>query len=394
MRVSTLANELGVDPKDIRKFLRSRYGRIVPGSRWDLDNPQVEQVRWAFGEDVRKKAGKGILVPPAVRRQAGPDIVDKVRQLQAEPQDIHIKIVGSTEDLVFHKIIDCWRGRGRSSNIALLSNGEFKKSEDLPNIGRWLLEPQYCLIERGGQYFAHHLNYISALSELSIPHWLVTNLIYRPQSTSRDDLPQELLINDYARTFDSKLHTITILKWEYETGKPILDLTLKELWESELKVSRGSPYGSDFLLVLSRYFATINLLQEHPQHSEAFDITIGELFQRFHIEVGQRAEDLRRDIALRFGFEAYDNKGWIKRKLRDEVVISNDLKVHINHKFVCIVSAKSSQLPYDDEVARRMLAVATAHRDQIYTIKGEAKEALERLFPSSSGNHFDKSEPM
>ena len=398
MRVSALANELGVDPKDIRKFLRSRYGQVGLGGRWDLDNPQVEQVRWTFGREIRRGTRGGILVPPLVRRQAGPDIADKARRLQAEPQDIHIKVVGSSEDLVFHKIIDCWadrRSRRRSySTVVLLSNGEFKESKDLTEISNWLLESQYRLIRRGERYYAHHWNYVQALSEISIPQWLIPKLIERSQATSRDDTPQELLIGDYARTFDSKLHTIVILKWEYETGKSILELTLKELGDSKFNGYRSSPYGSDFYLVLSRYFATINLLQENPQDSKAFDITVGELFQRFHIEVGQKAEGLRRDIALRFGFEEYDNNGWRKRKLGDEVVISSDLRVHINHKFVCIVSSKSSLLPYEDEVARRMLAVATAHRNQIYTIKGEAKEALERLFPSSSGNPFDKSEPI
>ena len=399
MRVSALADELGVDPKDIRKFLRSEYGSVGSGGRWWLSQEQVDQVRWRFEETGERKpitlgATRGIYVPPIVRRQAGPDIVDKVKQLQANPQNIRIKVVGSTEDLVFHKIINYWSGRRFSPVAVLLSNGEFKTDKGLIGIDRWILEPQYCLIKRGDQYLAHHLNYVDALSKISIPHWLVTNLIDRPHTTGRDDTPQELLINDYARAFNSKLHTIVILKWEYETGKSVLDLTLKELWESELKVSRDNPYGSDFRLALSRYFATINLLQDHPQHSEAFEITIGELFRRFHIEVGQRAENLRRDVALRFGFEECDNNEWRKRKLRDEVIISSDLKVHINHKFVCIVSAKSSQLPYDDEVARRMLAVATAHRDQIYTIKGETKEALERLFPSGSGSHFDKSEPI
>ena len=299
-------------------------------------------------------------------------------------QDIHIKVVESTEELVFHRIVDSWSsrsGRRSDSKVVLLSNGEFKENKDLHGASTWLLESQYCLTKRGDQYHVHHLNYVNALSEVSIPNWLIPNLIERPQSTGRDDTPQELLINDYANLLSSKLSSTGVLKWEYDTGKSIQELTLKELWAPEFKIVHSDP---SLNLTLSRYLATINLLQENPQHSKAFEITLGALFQRFYVEVGQRAEGLRKDVASKLGFEDY-SEGWRKRKDRDEVFISNDLKIHINRKFVCIVSAKSSQLPYDDEVARRMLAVATAHRDQIYTIKGETKEALERLFPIGNG---------
>ncbi len=383
MRVSTLADELGVDPKHIRRFLRSKYGQVGTGGRWDLNGQQIEQIKWRFegeGGKLSRTTG-GIRVPPLVRRHAGPGIADRARQLQAEPQDIHIKVVGTPEDLIFHRIVDCWHGRNNSSVVVLLSNGEFKESKHLSGISKWLLETQYCLVKRGEQYCIHHSNYVNALSEISIPRWLVANLI-DGSNTGRDDTPQELLINSYARTFDCKLHTPAILKWEYETGKSILVVSLKELWDPKFKPDDPvSRYGSDFRLTLSRYFATINLFQEHPQHGKAFDITLGELFRRFHIEVGQRAENLRRDVAQAWGFVECGDNEWKKGKGGDEVIISSDLRVHVNRKFICIVSAKSSQLPHDDEVARRMLAVATAHRDQIYTIKGEVKEALERLFP-------------
>jgi len=384
MRVSILASELGVDPKDIRRFLRSRYGQVGTGGRWNLDQQQVEQVRWRFGGEGGRstRTTGGTCVPSLVRRHAGPGMVDKVRKLQAEPQDIHIKVVGSTEDLVFHRIMGDWRGRSRgksvSNTVVLLSNGEFKESKDLPGVSHWLLETRYCLIKRGECYYVHHLNYVNALSEISIPYWLVSNLVDRTQSTSRDDTPQELLIVDYARFLSSKLTATGVLKWEHDTGRLVQEVTLRELWSSSFKATPN--FDPDLLLVLSRYFATINILKEHPQHGNAFNVTLGELFRRFHIEVGQRAENLRRDVALRLGFEE-NRDGWRKKGGGDEVVISNDLRVHINRKFVCVVSAKSSQLPHDDEIARRMLTVSTAHRNQIYTIKGEVKEALERLFP-------------
>ena len=398
MRVSTLAVELGIDPKDIRKFLRSEYGRVAPGSRWDLNQEQIEQVRWRIGgregQAIRRRAGP--LIPPIVRRHSGPEIIDIVKELQFEPQDIHIEVVGSTEVLIFHRIMRYWsgsRGGSRSSGkppVVLLSNGEFKESGSLPGIDPWYLESQYCLINRNGTYYAHHGNYVWALTEIQIPHWLVKQLIERKQTTGRDDTPQELLITEYSRFFDTKLCPSFILKWEHSTGKPIGQIQLKDLWGSydevgEVTSTRGySLQPTDLRLAFSRYFATINLLKENPNHSEAFAITLGEIFHRFYIEVGKRAEDLRRDVAERYGFEAYGD-GWRKSRGRNQVTISPDLRVHINGKFVCIVSAKTSQLPFDDEIARRMLAVATAHRDQIYTIKGDLKESLERLFPIGNG---------
>ena len=395
MRVSELANELGAESKDIRKFLRSRYGNVGTGGRWYLDPEKIEQVRWRFEGEGRKeprasRATGGMYIPSFVRRHSGPAIKDKVRELQAEPQDIHIKVVGSTEDLVFHRIIQCWTGRGRRSPslvVVLLSNGEFKESKDLSGVSSWLLESQYCLVRGENCYHAHHVNYVQLLTETPIPQWLITNLIARPQATGRDDTPQELLINDYSRLLSSKLAPSSILRWEHDTGRLAGELTLRELWGPTFKII--SDLDPNIRMTLSRYFATVNLFQEQPPLGEAFGITIGELFRRFHIEVGQRAKGLRRDVAQAWGFEEC-SEGWRKRKDQDEVLISSNLRVHINRKFVCIVSAKSSQLPHDDEVARRMLAVATAHRDQIYTIKGEVKEALERLFPIGSGNHIDR----
>ena len=385
MRVSALASELEVDPKDIRKFLRSEYGPVGTGGRWDLDQPQVERVRWRFGDGGggrTPRATGGTYIPPLVRRQTGPGIVDKVRQLQAEPQDIHIKVAGSDEDLVFHRIMNGWGRRGgRSSHVVvLLSNGEFKESKDITEVSSWLLESQYCLIRRGERYYAHHKNYVQALSEVSIPLWLVSQLIERSGSTGTDDTPQELLISDYACLFSFILHPVFILKWEHRTGNRIQEVTLRELWSSKPESPSRDLSQGELALAFSRYFATINLLEEHPQRGEAFEITLGNIFRRFYIAVGERAENLRKDVARAWGFEEY-REGWRKKNGSDEVVISNDLRVHINRKFVCIVSAKSSNLPHDDEVARRMLAVATAHRDKIYTIKGETKDALERLFP-------------
>lgn len=395
MRVSVLADDLGVNSKDIRKFLRSKYGSVGTGGRWNLDSQQVEAVRWRFegaGRGLRTTRGPrttwGSNIPLLVRKHAGPSIVDKVRQLQVEPQDIHIKVVESDEDLVFHRIINSWQARGRrtaGSQVVLLSNGEFKEGEELKGISSWLLESQYCLIRRGERYYAHHVNYVQSLSEVSIPQWLIPSLIERPQSTSRDDTPLELLISDYASHFSSKLVASSILKWEHGTGTTLGKVSLRELELWELEFRGVSILDPQIGLMFARYFATINLLQEHPQHSSAFEITLGELFRRFYIEIGERAEGLRRDIVSRLGFEEC-NEGWRKRKGGDEVFISNDLRVHINKKFVCIVSAKSSNLPLDDEVARRMLTVATTHRDQIYTIKGETKEALERLFPIGERN--------
>ena len=393
MRVSALAIELGVDSKDIRKFLRGKYSQVGTGGRWDLNQEQVEQVKWRFGgmggQAVKKRNGPSI--PLLVRKHSGPEIVDKVNQLRANPEDIHIEVVGSDEVLTFHGIIQSWvsRGRRRSTlgNIILLSNGEFKESSALPQISSWLLEPQYCLINRNGNYYLHHKDYVKALSEAQIPCWLIEQLIER-SATGRDDNPQELLISGYSYFLDNKLSSSFILKWEHSVGKPIGEIQLRDLWvtDEEIKFStRDSLTSSDLRLSLSRYLTTINLLKENPFHSEAFTVTLGEIFRRFHIEVGERAEGLRRDIAERYGFEVQGD-GWRKRKGSDEVTISPGLKVHINRKFVCIVSAKTSQLPYDDEVARRMLTVSTAHRDQIYTISGELKEALERLFPIGAGS--------
>ena len=398
MRVSEIADELGVDSKHIRRFLRSEYGNVGTGGRWDLNPQQVEVVQWKFGADNPRAPraprasgmGGGLNIPPLVRRKSGPQIVDLVRSLRDHPQDVVIPIRESTEKLTFHRIMNRWTGGRRSGNtVVLLSNGEFKQASSLTGIAEYLLESQYCIIRRGEKYYLHHRNFVNSLMEIDIPLQLVPHFIER-SNTGRDDSPQEVLMGDYSVTFTRLLSTEFILLWEFSTGKPIGEITLEELWPQVPLAPMRSYSGITPHSYIRRYFSTINTLREIPPHGEAFRITLGEVFRRFHIEVGEKARELRQEVASKYGFEPTSDGGWIKRKGSDMVEIKDDLGVHINRKFICVVSAKTSYLPYDDEVARRMLTVATAHRNQIYTFRGEAKSTLERLFPignkSGKGN--------
>jgi len=135
MQVSELSLHLGIDGKTLRRFLRSTYGRAGEGHRWDLSDEQVEEVRDYFeGSGTQgSRTPLSQLVPPLVRRQAGPGLEDLVRNLRDQPQDVVVPTFGGGH-LRFHRIMQKWDMGGvrkKGHRVALLSNGEFFDSRSL-----------------------------------------------------------------------------------------------------------------------------------------------------------------------------------------------------------------------------------------------------------------------
>nr|MBI3614813.1 hypothetical protein [Nitrospirota bacterium] len=61
------------------------------------------------------------------------------------------------------------------------------------------------------------------------------------------------------------------------------------------------------------------------------------------------------------------------------VAVTEDYRILINGDFRCVVEGKSAELPKADQIVRRMLTVATRHREQIATLKDDLT-LLEQLF--------------
>jgi len=397
MRVYTLAAELGVEDKAIRQFLRSRYGTQGRGARWELDEAQVREVRFRFEEGIghrvtRRGSDSDLSIPPLARKHGDSNLPALVRALRQDPQKYttSIPVVGG-EPMVFRRIMSTYGGRytrrGQGGTIAFLSDGTFLDARDATSPDAHLLERNYTVTpsppEGSTRLVIHHINYVEALKVVpNIPHRLRT-LLY-DKDTGPGDTPQERLISTYSVAIINPLSSlINVLSYE-SSGANIYSIPLRSLLRWELP--GGYHRGDELTSAVARYLTTINLFLEDPtQPGSAFDITLGEVYKRFHYDVGEKANRLQEETAERLGFKL--NKGygsrngqWEKRKGDDQVTISQDLKIHINRKFVCIVSARTSDLPYGDEVARRMLTVATAHRMDINTIRPEERIALARLF--------------
>ncbi len=61
------------------------------------------------------------------------------------------------------------------------------------------------------------------------------------------------------------------------------------------------------------------------------------------------------------------------------VAVTDDYRILINGEFRCVVEGKSAELPKADQIVRRMLTVATRHREQITTLTDDLP-LLEQLF--------------
>lgn len=162
-----------------------------------------------------------------------------------------------------------------------------------------------------------------------------------------------------------------------------------------------------------RWMRTQNLVEPDLLEPGLLDVPLDEVWewdreQRRHADA--RAGALRAAVAERYGFKAIKYRHgylgeslgtvWIRGEVDDDlgtfhgnlhklkenlkksgknVAVVDDLQVFVCGEHRCVVEAKSADLPHDDQVVRRMLAVATSHREAITTLQGDLP-LLEELF--------------
>jgi len=59
--------------------------------------------------------------------------------------------------------------------------------------------------------------------------------------------------------------------------------------------------------------------------------------------------------------------------------MTESCRIYINGRYRCVVEARAADLPHADQVVRRLLAVATRHRERIHTLTDDLL-ILEELF--------------
>jgi len=139
-----------------------------------------------------------------------------------------------------------------------------------------------------------------------------------------------------------------------------------------------------FKSALEAYLYTVNLFDE-DHRKEAFKISLADLLEKFVYLPRERAAELREAIAKRYGFRRdhlFGTKGWLKgdKYSGPYAFVGDNCRVVVNGEGICIVSTTGRRcFPLDDEVAMRMVVLATDARNSISTLDRH-RDTLERLF--------------
>ncbi|MHA1301227.1 MAG: hypothetical protein ACTSO9_17535, partial [Candidatus Helarchaeota archaeon] len=118
---------------------------------------------------------------------------------------------------------------------------------------------------------------------------------------------------------------------------------------------------------------------------QLFEMSIGELVEKFCEKVDKRALQLRTEIVDKYKF-VYDeiNQRLLRIKGNDKVIIylggRKGGKVFINGRFVCI-EVENKDIPNDDIIAAKILSLAIPElRERVCTLKKREKTILRRIF--------------
>lgn len=408
-----LAAQLGIDAKNLRKWLRGRYGHSE-NPRWVLNDRQVVEVKLALqhglisrvlstsqGEKLSLGSPKGL--PGYAYRAFNKLELETALRCKTSPEVVRVQVGKTTISLYPILHVNTRSGRRSIHRVAITGDGMFLSTagdhEGFIKISSGdYLDTQYLYYphHQSGEpermkYSFYHRDYVAGLQKLEIPLHLVEAVL--PSTAAKLDTPQYLVLNWYNRQFLKALYIRNIFVESIKLGKPVDGFTLRDLWniiptERITRQTAWSYHSEDSKISLgpiTSYLSTINLLKITPPEGPEFQVTLKDIYRRFAFEPGQKALQLREEVAQKFGFKKNNEGSWVKGESWGsmKVEITPDLGVFIGGSYTCIVSAITVDLPFEDEVVRRMLCVATKYREKIYTITPTKRTLLEELFPES-----------
>ncbi len=133
-----------------------------------------------------------------------------------------------------------------------------------------------------------------------------------------------------------------------------------------------------------------NLIVPDLETDPVLDIPLAEVWQR-GLEQERlatlKAGQLRRAVVRRFGFteiSSHGERAWVRatapvprsrwaldRFLREtpNVLVTETCRVYVSGQYRCVVEGLAADLPHADQVVRRLLAVATRHRERSSTLR-------------------------
>ena len=266
-----------------------------------------------------------------------------------------------------------------------------------------------------------HNNFLEKVKKVAHELSFIEIDILMSKNRFADDKPEDVFNDTFLRVFETKL----LFALMYETDR--WDMTVKQVLKKEIsnyeEFQRDySPYkfyieGRDVTkhslqnishTIIERFKEEMKFFGKEFQDIQ--DLTLKQLMHTYLEEPEIKADKFRDEILKKFGFEpitagkAYkihtkshfrinqfevkDIKnseeviGWSKIDGNDIIFIDHNGQVYINNKFICIVPTKSRPLPKGDEIATKVVAVATNYRNNISTLD-EHRDTLEKVFEGS-----------
>lgn len=234
---------------------------------------------------------------------------------------------------------------------------------------------------------------------------------------AHEDTPQEALLMWCLKAVARRLETMV------ENGalvdqllvQPLSAFTLADLLRPALREVRlgadplsvaHTPHRGDWyhrlLRAIELFLVGTNLIAPDLETDPVLDVPLIELWQWYTTQeqlASVRAHHLRAAVVQRFGFQeipGQDGRAWVKTvprlpddvsryhvpellKKQPHVLVTDTCRVYVNGQYRCVVEGRSADLPHADQIVRRLLALATAHRTRIHTLTPDLP-MLEQLF--------------
>jgi hypothetical protein len=171
-------------------------------------------------------------------------------------------------------------------------------------------------------------------------------------------------------------------------------------------------WSQPLLRAVERFLVGTNVIAPDLETTELLDIPLRDVWDRYREHehhANLRAGQLRAAVIARFGFqeiEWHDEKAWVRTnpplphsvpsyqarellKKQPHVIVTDGCRIYINGTYRCVVEGRFADLPHADHVVRRLLAVATSHRERIHTLTGDRSLLTELFAPYRHARLWD-----
>lgn len=153
-------------------------------------------------------------------------------------------------------------------------------------------------------------------------------------------------------------------------------------------------WSQPLIRAIEIFLVGTNLIEPDLDTADVLDISLREVWERYRAHeqrANLRAGQLRAAVIERFGFQEIvwnEEKAWVRTdpplstqvsayqvtellKKQPHVVITEGCRIYVNGTYRCVVEGRSADLPHADQIVRRLLAVATSHRERIQTLTAD-----------------------